>query len=92
MSKNITDKISFFLQEESVKNTKVTHPGILEVPEGKDVMTLGKNHFIKLAKKSGPGPIVKALLNLYRWNKNSNPKLSSWAKGMQEDVSDYFHE
>lgn len=67
--------------------TGVKHPGILEVPEGKDVDELGKEHFISLAKDKGLEPIVRALMNLYRWNKNDNPDLSKWAKDMQETVS-----
>lgn len=70
-----------------VKKIKVTNPGILEVPEGKNIMSLPVSHFVALAKKKGLAPIVKALLNLYRWNENDNPKLSAWAKSTQEAVS-----
>lgn len=70
-----------------VKNIKVTNPGILEVPDGKNIMSLPVSHFVALAKKKGVGAIVKALLNLYRWNENDNPKLSKWAKSTQEAVS-----
>ncbi len=69
---------------------KVTHPGILEVPKGTGVSDLPLKHFIKLAEKKGLSAIVKALMNLYRWNKEENPPLSKWAKNMQERLSMYF--
>lgn len=69
---------------------KVTHPGVLEVPAGKSVTSLPAEYFIKLAKKKGRGLIVRALMNLYRWNKKDNPKLSKWAKKTQEAVSASF--
>ena len=69
---------------------KVKNPGILEVPEGKSVSEMPASYFIGLAKKKGRGAVVKALMNLYRWNKNKNPKLSAWAKKTQEAVSASF--
>jgi hypothetical protein len=69
---------------------QVKNPGILEVPEGKTVSEMPASYFIGLAKKKGRGAIVKALMNLYRWNKNKNPKLSAWAKKTQEAVSASF--
>lgn len=69
------------------KKAKVKHPGILEVPEGKDVEDLPVSHFVALAKKKGRGAIVRALMNLHRWNKKRDPKLSAWAKKTQEAVS-----
>ena len=69
------------------KGTGVKHPGVLEVPEGEDIESLSLSHFVNLAKKKGRSTIVKALMNLYRWNKNDDPKLSAWAKDMQEKLS-----
>ncbi|MFW6129859.1 MAG: hypothetical protein ACOC56_01670 [Atribacterota bacterium] len=87
---NILDKIDIYLTERKKKWGKVTHPGILEVPEGKDVADLPLEHFVKLAKNKGVDAIVKALMNLYRWNKNDDPPLSKWAKNMQERLSAHF--
>jgi len=90
---NILEKINNFnnILDEKGKWGEVTHPGVLEVPEGKDVETLPLSHFMKLAEKAGgTGPIVRALMNLYRWNKNRDPKLSKWAKNMQEKLSKEF--
>jgi len=89
---SLLEKIDFYLLSEEGKwdKAKPTHPGILDVPDGKDVMSLSSKHFIKLANDKGVGPIVKALLNLWRWNQEKDPKLSSWAKKMQETVSAHF--
>lgn len=65
----------------------VTHPGVLEVPEGKKVEDLGKDHFNGLIQKKGWGEVSKALTNLETWNKNKNPKLSSWAGNMQKSLA-----
>lgn len=75
------------IHEANPETIKATNPGVLEVPEGKNVMDLSLSHFVALAKKKGRGEIVKALLNLYRWNQDKNPKLSKWAKDMQEKLS-----
>ena len=72
---------------EQVNTIQATNPGVLEVPEGKDVMELPLSHFEALAKKVGLSEVVKALLNLWRWNQEKNPKLSAWAKDMQEKLS-----
>lgn len=75
---------------EDPSKIKVENPGILEVPEGKDVESLPASHFTNLAQKKGREPVVKALMNLYRWNKGKGGekgKLADWAKGMQEKVS-----
>ena len=76
-----------FINEKETEKIKVKNPGMLEVPEGKDVETLGADHFKNLIKKKGWNEISKALMNLVRWNKNENPKLSSWADNMQEKLS-----
>ena len=70
----------------------VEHPGMLEVPEGKDVEDLPYSHFSALAKKKGYGKIAKALTNLIVWNKTKNPSLSAWADKMQNKLHDEFRE
>ena len=70
----------------------VEHPGVLEVPEGKDVESLPYSHFAALAKKKGFGKISKALNNLHVWNKEKNPSLASWANKMQDRLSNEFKE
>lgn len=85
---DILSKITILLEKDSWG--KVTHPGLLEVPDGKDIQSLPLKHFVRLAKKKGYGAIVRGLQNLVRWNKNSNPKLSSWAKEMYQQLSAAF--
>lgn len=74
------------LNEQKVK-IPVKHPGVLEVPEGKDVETLSMNHFEDLIKKKGWETVSKALTNLNVWNKKNNPTLSKWADGMQAKLA-----
>ena len=83
---DILKKIKLFTEKKKWTDN-VTHPGILEVPVDISVQDLPTSHFINLAKKKGRNAIVKALMNLYRWNKKDYPELSSWAKKMQEKVS-----
>ena len=75
-----------FIYEQDV-NIDVENPGILEVPEGKNVEDLPIKHFVDLANKKGLSTITKALNNLQVWNKNKNPKLSKWAGDMIDKVS-----
>jgi hypothetical protein len=82
----IIDKIDRYLGE-GTEDIKAEHEGVLSVPSDKKVTELGVEHFVERAKKVGRGKVVKALMNLYRWNKNNNQELSSWAKDMQEKVS-----
>lgn len=70
------------LKEADTKDIKVTHPGVLEVPEGKSFSSLPLSHFIGLAKNKGKGEIMKALLNLERWNKSKDPGTSKAARGI----------
>ena len=70
----------------------VEHPGMLEVPEGKNVEDLPYSHFAALAKKKGYGKIAKALTNLIVWNKKKNPTLSKWADTMQNKLHAEFGE
>lgn len=74
----------------AAKKIEVKNPGILEVPEGRSVSSLGINHFKKLIEKKGYAPIIRALTNLQVWNKNENPKLSKWAEDMSERLRKVF--
>jgi len=74
------------LNEQKVK-IPVKHPGVLEVPEGKDVEALPMSHFEDLIKKKSWETISKALTNLNVWNKKNNPTLSNWADGMQAKLA-----
>lgn len=82
------------LKESAEKSVKipVKHPGVLEVPEGKDVESLPYSHFANLVKKKGFEEISKALTNLHTWNKEKNPKLSNWADKMQQRLHNEFSE
>ena len=80
------DKYLNQLNEQKVK-ILVEHPGILEVPEGKNVEDLPMSHFQDLIKKKGWVEISKALINLKVWNRERDKPLSSWADGMQEKLA-----
>jgi len=77
---------SYRLKEEDTE-IEVENPGLLEVPEGKNVDDLPLSHFVKLANKKGLGKIVKGLNNLQVWNKNKDPKLSKWAGDMIDKLN-----
>jgi len=64
----------------STKNIEVKHPGILSIPKGKHFWNVGLKHYINLARKKGKGAVMRALLNLARWNKNKNPKIAARAQ------------
>lgn len=65
------------------------NPGILEVPEDKNVQDLPVSHFKDLIDKKGRSPIIRALTNLEVWNKNDNKSLSAWAKKMKKSLEGY---
>ena len=65
------------------------NPGILEVPEGKNVQDLPVSHFKDLIDKKGRSPIIRGLTNLEVWNKNDNKSLSAWAKKMKKSLEGY---
>jgi len=75
------------LEAAGAASVQAKNIGILEVPDGKKVTDMNKAHFVALAKKKGWEAISKALINLVRWNKDQNPKLSAWASDMQKSVS-----
>ena len=71
-------------------NIDVKNPGILEVPQGKNVEDLPQSHFNKLVDKIGYDKVVRALTNLEVWNKNKNKSLSKWASGMAGKLKKKF--
>lgn len=73
--------------KEQQANIEVENPGILEVPEDKNVEDLPIKHFVALADKKGLSTITRALNNLQVWNKNKDPKLSKWAGEMIDKVT-----
>jgi hypothetical protein len=75
------------LKEATGVKIPVEHPGVLEVPEEKNVEDLPESHFENLIKKKGWPEISKALTNLHTWNKEKNPSLASWADNMQNKLS-----
>ena len=89
-SKTFTDLLDGEMALLEAVDVQPEHPGILAVPEGKDVMELPLSHFVSLAKDKGLAAISKALVNLARWNKEKNPKLSNWADAMQAKLSKEF--
>jgi len=70
-------KIANFL---SAVNIKVKNPGILEIPEDKRFDKMPLSHYKSLMKKKGRAQIMRALLNLERWNKNDDPDIAEKAR------------
>ena len=77
------------IKEETV-NIETENPGILEVPEGKNVEDLPIKHFVAIANKKGLSTVTRALNNLQVWNKNKNKPLSKWAGDMIDKVTKRF--
>lgn len=76
------------ITEQDTKKIKVKNPGILSIPDGKHFYSVPLKHYIDLAKSKGKGPVMKALNNLVRWNKNDDPELSSKAKSIVDKLKD----
>ncbi len=76
--KRYLQELTNMITEQKVK-IPVEHPGMLEVPEGKDVESMGLEHFKALVKKKSFPKISRALINLKVWNRERDTKLSSWA-------------
>ena len=74
-------------EEDETVQIPVEHPGLLEVPEGKNVEDLPDEHFKALINKKGWEAISKGLTNLHTWNKEKNPSLASWANKTQERLA-----
>lgn len=69
---------------------KAKYEGVLAMPEGAwNTWNASKivSHVIDQAKKRGKGAISKAIVNLVRWNKKQNPKLSRKAQGVLNTLS-----
>lgn len=64
----------------------VKNPGLLEVPQGKEVNQLPQSHFQALINKKGYEKVIRGLTNLEVWNKNKNPELSKWASNMADKL------
>lgn len=71
-------------------NIDVKNPGMLEVPDGKNVDDLPMSHFEKLVDKKGYAPVIRALTNLEVWNKDKNKSLSNWASNMADKLKKKF--
>lgn len=71
-------------------NIETENPGVLEVPEGKNVEDLPIKHFVDIANRKGLSTVTRALNNLQVWNKNKNKELSKWAGNMLDKVSKRF--
>ena len=78
------------LFREQQANIEVENPGVLEVPEGKNVEDLPIKHFVAIANKRGLSTVTRALNNLQVWNKNKNKPLSKWAGDMIDKVTKRF--
>ena len=85
---NLDKFVDGLLSEESTKDIKVEHPGILEVPEGKHFSDLPISHYKDLMKKKGNAPVMRALLNLERWNKEKNPSVAAKARKIIDSVKE----
>lgn len=78
------------LFHEQQANIEVENPGVLEVPEDKNVEDLPIKHFVAIANKRGLSTVTRALNNLQVWNKNKNKPLSKWAGDMIDKVTKRF--
>jgi hypothetical protein len=74
---------------EDVEDIEVEHPGLLEVPKGKEVDDLPLSHFKSLVEKKGYEEVIRGLQNLRRWNKNRDTKLSNWADDIMDRMKDW---
>lgn len=75
--------------EEDVK-IKTKHPGILEVPEGKNFWDLPLKHYKDLVDKKGYAKVIRALTNLEVWNKNDDPDISKKASKIADDLKKFY--
>jgi hypothetical protein len=75
-------------EEEDTKDIKVSHPGVLDIPDGKNFWEMPLSHFIGLGKSKGKAEIMKALCNLERWNKEKNPEESKKARIIIDKLKD----
>ena len=86
LSKNESLSTAKTIKEQKA-DIEVENPGILEVPEGKNVEDLPIKHFVDIANRKGLSTVTRALNNLQVWNKNKNKSLSKWAGNMIDKVT-----
>ncbi len=75
---------------EKWKNFKITHENVLAIPKNKTFVKMPLSHFVNLAKKKGRALIVRALLNLERWNKTRNPAIAKHARAAINAIAKAF--
>jgi len=80
--KDLLEKTLDVLVEQDTEKIKVEHPGILEIPKTKKFWDMPLRHYLSLGNKKGKGAVMKALLNLERWNKKEEPKVSKAARNI----------
>lgn len=73
-------KIAIFIYADDTESIKVKHPGILEIPEDKTFDELPISHYEALEKQKGKPEVMRALLNLERWNSKKHPSISAKAR------------
>lgn len=73
-------RVAIFLNAVGTTSIKVENPGILEVPEDKGFGELPISHYIALEEKKGRAAVMRALLNLERWNSKKHPNISNKAR------------
>ena len=79
-----------FDAEAKWKKFKITHEKVLQLPKGKTFIKTPVSHFVALAKKKGRVLIVRALVNLERWNKTTNPAIAGHARSAINAIKKAF--
>ncbi len=79
------------IQEDEFK-IKIKHPGVLEVPEGKNFWELPLSHYKELVKQDGYDEISKALTNLEVWNRKKDPQIADKAKAIRLRLDSLYGE
>lgn len=72
----------FIINAVGTTSIKVKNPGILEVPKDKGFDDLPISHYVALEEKKGKQAVMRALLNLERWNSNNHPSISAKARSI----------
>ena len=75
---------------EKWKKFEITHQNVLEIPKNKTFLKMPISHFVNLAKRKGRALIVRALLNLERWNKTKNPAIAKHARAAIKAIAKAF--
>jgi len=88
MFEELFEAVDKVLDEETdTSKIKAKNPGILEVPSDKHFYQMPLSHYINLAKRIGKPAVMRALLNLERWNKNRAPEISKKAREIIDRLS-----